>query len=111
MNIFAANFSSVIPFQPFSDEIGLPWPLHNSVLKYILAALFLLCLIQGTKLRSVIVSYMMSAEANLGPINTLIWLDQLNGVCLFFITSGLDVLFQLKQLNVTLVFNDKFVPA
>ena len=98
-NIFAANISGLISFQPFHDEIGLPWPLNgHPALKYSVAALFLLSLIQGTKLRQVIVRYMLSPGANLGPINVLIWLDQLNGVCLFYSTAGLNAMFQLKPL-------------
>ena len=88
-NIFAANFSCVIAFQPFSDEIGLPFPLYlNCAIKYSMVALFLFVLIQGTRLRTVIVRFMMSADTNVGPINILIGLDQLNGVYLFLTTSG-----------------------
>ena len=88
-NIFADNFSSVISFQPFPDETGLPFPLNSSLeLKCSIVAVYLFILIQGTRLRAVIVRYMMSAEANQGPINILIWIDQFNGVYLFLTTSG-----------------------
>ena len=99
-NFFAANFSSVISFQPFLDELGLPFPLScSAAIRYSIVAIYVLILVQGTRLRKVIVSYMMSAEANLGPINVLIWLDQLNGVNLFLTTSGYNVMFRLKLLT------------
>ena len=99
MIIFSANSSSVVSFQPFPDEIGLPFPLNcNPMLKYSLVALYLLTLIQGTRLRSVIVRYMLSTEANLGPINILISFDQLNGIYLFLTIAGVYLMFQLNLL-------------
>ena len=97
MNIFAANYSRVVSFPPFPDEIGLPFPLNcNAAVKYSLVALFTMTLIQGTRLRRVIVRFMMSPEANLGPINILIWLDQINGAWLFLTSAGTNLAFQLN---------------
>ena len=99
VNIFAGNFSSLVSFQPFHDEIGLPFPLNSgAAIKYSFVALYLLILIEGSRLRKVIFSYMMCPEVNQGPINVLIWLDQLNGINLFLTTSGDTVIFQLKLL-------------
>ena len=97
-NIFAGNFSEAIAFRPFPDETGLPFPLNsNPAWKYSFVVLFILILVQGTRLRGGILQYMMSAEANQGPINILIWLDQLNGINSFLTILGGNVMFQLKH--------------
>ena len=93
VNIFAANLSWAIAFQPFPDHLGLPFPLSLSTgQKYFLLALYAAALVLGTKLRKNILVYMSSAESNLGPINSLIWMDQLNGFNLFLSTAGIHVL-------------------
>jgi hypothetical protein len=51
-------------------------------LKVGLFLLYLATLVQGSRLRLVIISYINSPESNLGPINRLIWIDQINGVFL-----------------------------
>ena len=67
-------------FQPFPDEIGLPFPLNLSLIwRSVLIVSLLLALIQGTRLRMIIISYLNAPETNLGPINYLVWIDQVNG--------------------------------
>ena len=104
-NIFAANFSAIVSFHPFPDEIGLPFPINSHpAWKYTIVPVFVILLIQGSRLRKVIVSYMMSAEANLGPINVLIWLDQLNGLNLLFTIVGAIVMLQRGHLILPIFF-------
>ena len=92
VNIFAANLSCAIAFQPFPDNISLPFPLSLSTAqKYLLLALYFPTLVLGTRLRKTILAYMPSAEANLGPINSLIWIDHLNGINLFLSTAGIHL--------------------
>jgi hypothetical protein len=35
----------------------------------------------GLKLKSIIVSYLRAPDTKLNPINSLIWMDQLNSIC------------------------------
>jgi len=68
---------NVFSFVPLNDNIGLPFPLYVSYAwKTLLASSFLLTLFEGSRLRKITISYMLSREANLGPINLLIWVDQ-----------------------------------
>ena len=68
-------------FIPFDDVIGLPFPLNtHPALKYFLLVLTIVVLVQGTRLRLKIRTYLRSPESNLGPINILIATDQFAGL-------------------------------
>ena len=72
-----------VKFVPLSDDLGLPFPLYlNSFWNIVLVVLYLITLYKGTKLRVIIISYINSPESNLGPINYLIWVDQINSCIL-----------------------------
>jgi hypothetical protein len=71
----------IIVFHPLSDNDGLPFPLNLQLIwKILLVAILLVNLVQGSRLRGTIVAYIKSPESNLGPINYLIWVDQINGM-------------------------------
>ena len=75
--------NGLISFTPVPDIEGLSFPLYlHPVLKIILALSMVLVLVQGSKLRGSIISYLKSPESKLGSINRLIWIDQLNGMFL-----------------------------
>jgi hypothetical protein len=75
-----------IQFHPIPDDEGLPFPLSlNTYWKIVLVILYLLTLYKGTQLRVIIISYIHSPESNLGPINYLIWVDQINS-CILSLT-------------------------
>ena len=70
-----------INFTILNDQEGLPFPLYlNNHWKIVIVASLLIIIIQGTRLRKVIISYIKSPEAKLGPINYLILVDQINGI-------------------------------
>ena len=71
----------VATFSPFGQEEGLPFPLYLPLhWKIVLAIILVISLVVGFKLRFVILSYLSSPESNIGPINNLIWIDQLCGL-------------------------------
>ena len=81
----------VFVFTPLSESDGLPFPLYLSpIWKIILSISLLATLIQGTRLRAIIVSYIASPETKLGPINYLIWVDEMNGALL-----GVSIAFRI----------------
>ena len=68
-------------FHTFTDAEGLPFPLYLPFeWKLCLAVSLVICLLVGFRLRWVILSYLNSPESNMGPINYLIWVDQMNGL-------------------------------
>ena len=78
--------NDIINFTLLNDQDGLPFPLNLAIhWKLLVAASLLTILIQGARLRKVIISFINSPEARLGPINYLIWIDQLNGILLAFV--------------------------
>ena len=79
--LFDQNRSVI--FSPLPDDVGLPFPLYlNAYWRYLLAASLVIILIQGAKLRKIIISFICSPETKVGPINTLILMDQINGLVL-----------------------------
>ena len=75
-----STFESLRPFHPFIDSDGLPFPLYvNGYWKATISIVLLFTLIEGTRLRIVILSYLSSPETKLGSVNYLIWIDQING--------------------------------
>ena len=73
---------NVITFGPFKN-VTLPFPMNLSMeWRTIIAISLLINLIEGTRLRIIIFQFMKSPDSYLGPINYLIWMDQINGVAL-----------------------------
>jgi hypothetical protein len=102
------NCSHTINFSPLSDQDGLPFPLHlHLVWKFVLAISLLFTLIEGTRLRLIIIAYIKSPETKLGPINYLIWVDEINSIFL-----GMNVLFRiifiLSPEPVSILFGSQF---
>ena len=80
---FTEKNKLLINFHPISDDEGLPFPLNlDSFWNIVLVILYSLTLYKGTQLRVIIISYINSPESNLGPINYLIWVDQINSCIL-----------------------------
>ena len=83
---FSTNLSingGIVNFSQLSDSDGLPFPLYlHPVWRFVLAISLLIVLNQGTRLRAIIISYITSPETKIGPINYLIWVDELNGILL-----------------------------
>ena len=73
-----------------SFDDNLPFPLSEPwYLQVLILILMLTTFCQGLKFRSLIIRYLMSPECK-GPINALIWADQMNGIFL-----GLGILLKL----------------
>lgn len=69
-------------FKPLTGEV-LPFPMNLSMeWRIIIAITLLINLIEGAKLRIIIFQFINSPDSNLGPINFLIWVDQINGIAL-----------------------------
>ena len=78
---FFGQRNETISFSTFEYLEGLPFPLYLRFdSKLLISFSLILCLIFGFKLRLVILSFLRSPETNLGPINHLIWVDQINGL-------------------------------
>jgi hypothetical protein len=78
-----SSAENVVNFDLLDDPYGLPFPLNLPITwKLILSSSLLLILIQGTRMRFGIFRYINSPESALGPINYLIWIDEINGVFL-----------------------------
>ena len=88
--MFTSNVTNhhFINFTLLNDQEGQPFPLYlKAHWKILIVMSLLLIIIQGARLRKVIISYINSPEAGLGPINNLIWVDQIFGILqLFYIT-------------------------
>jgi len=68
-------------FVPLDDVTGLPFPLNsNLVLKLLMVSSYVFTLVAGTRIRFQIISFVKCPESNVGPINQLIWLDQIFGL-------------------------------
>jgi len=85
------DISKILNFTPLSESEGLPFPLYLHLLWRTLLVLSLLfTLIEGLKLRKVIVDFIISPESKLGPINYLILVDLINSLFL-----GVSIIFQI----------------
>jgi hypothetical protein len=68
-----------VNFYPFDDITGLPFPLNlHPILSLIYLIYLVFILVEGTRLRLKIIAFLNAPESNIGPINFLIWLDQVN---------------------------------
>jgi hypothetical protein len=80
---FYDNTSISTTFLPFDNAIGLPFPIYLPIgWKLFISVYLLLTLIFGIKYRLIICKYLAAPATNLGPINSLIFMDQLNGLLL-----------------------------
>ena len=61
----------------------LPFPLTmNLYLRFMMAIIFIFIFVAGMLMRKHFFGYLRYPETKLGAINLLIWMDQLNGLCL-----------------------------
>jgi hypothetical protein len=94
MNMFDGE-NSILHFNPFSEEQSLPFPLY---LKYpsilFISLTLLISLLIGLKFRAIIFFYLKAPETKIGPINFLIWIDQINGLLL-----GVTIMLRLIMIN------------
>jgi hypothetical protein len=95
----------------FASHPGLPIPLNLSYFWRILISISLLItLVIGGKYRRIILSYINSPETNIGPINYLIWVDQMNGFLLAIIIIA-RIVFLLSPVPLSSVFGFNFCNA
>ena len=81
-------------FIPYSGSEGLPFPLYLPFeAKLLITAFKLLTLFYGFKFKVIILRFMKSPEST-GPINALIWFDQLNRLFL-----GIAIVLKLIAIN------------
>jgi hypothetical protein len=86
--------AKLLTFTTFTGMEGLPFPLYLSYESKIVISVFLLItLFLGIKFKKVMVCFLLSPDSN-GPINALVWFDQLNGYCL-----GIVILFKIFAIN------------
>ena len=102
------NASNLLSFSPLSDQDGLPFPLYlHPAWKVVLAISILLTLIEGTRLRLIIIDYLKSPERKLGPINYLIWVDQINSF-FFGINAVFRIVFFLSPEPIGILLGSQF---
>ena len=93
-----------IQFVPLNDDEGLPFPLNlDSFWNIFFVLSYLITLYKGTKLRVTIISYLNSPESNLGPINYLIWVDQVNS-CILSVSILARILYMISPFPFSSVF-------
>lgn len=91
------NSLEVISFFPFREHESLPFPLyHSDSVKTFISIVLTITLALGLKFRITIISYLLAPDTKMGPINYLIWLDQINGLFL-----GLVILFRIITINIS----------
>ena len=107
-NTSNVQLEDIITFEPFDQTVGLPFPLYlDPIWKFLLATTLLITLVQGTRLRVIIMSYFKSPETKLGPINSLILMDQLNGFFLGYIVL-VRTIFILSPFPVSSLLGETF---
>ena len=78
--------NKTLVFTPFTEEDGLPFPLYLPFpMKLAISVSLLFSVLVGLKFRLIIFSYLRSPENALGPINYLIWVDEVNGLIYSFV--------------------------
>lgn len=83
-NNTCTNIGSVFKFDAFSDLDGLPFPLYYGYeWRLIIAAFMIITLVKGLHYRTIIFKHLWSNDYG-KPINTLIMMDQMNGLLLGF---------------------------
>jgi hypothetical protein len=93
---FLNNSSTVEKFNfiPVSEDPPFPFNLDYSWRLCISAAMSFI-LVSGIFLRKIIISYLLAPDTNTGPINLLIWVDQVNGLFLALNILGRIIAFVL----------------
>lgn len=81
------------------DEVReLPFPLNlSSTSKHLLSLVMILALLFGLKLRSQIFSYLRAPETKYGPMDHMIWIDQVNGLFLALVLLWRIVIVNLSM--------------
>lgn len=80
---FFETGSRLVDFVAFEPEIGLPFPLYLDTYSKIVLLLFgIMVLAFGSRLRILTLQYLHMSNRRNNPINQLIWMDQLSGMCL-----------------------------
>ena len=85
------SYSNILTFNPLDAEEGLPFPLYlDESWKWLITISLIFTIMEGTRLRIVVIKYLNSPEAKLGPINYLITIDQVLILTLYlmFIVSS-----------------------
>ena len=101
------NSSISILFKPFGEHENEPFPLYLSFwAQLVLTLLLSLSLWFGLTLRSIIINYLRSPDTN-GPVNYLIWIDQLNGI-LLAIVIVVKILAINSPVPLSLIFGERF---
>jgi hypothetical protein len=95
---FLDESNATLNFYPLEDHESLPFPLnHHPGWKIGITVMQLTTFIFGLKLRATIFAYLLCPESKLGPINVLIWVDQVNGI---FLAMGIA----LRMMAINLPF-------
>ena len=99
--------NETIFFKSFEFKDGLPFPLYLSLeLKLSLAVILFIALIFGIRLRGFIFKYLRSPDTK-GPVNYLIWVDQVNGF-LLGVVIVLKIVLTVSPIPLSLIFNETF---
>ena len=97
-----SNYFEILEFQPFDNALSLPFPLYKSYPIRMTISLFLFCtLVYGLQLRTVIFAYLLAPETRMGPINSLIWMDQFTGSI-----GGLSIMLRIILILLPVPIND-----
>ena len=95
-------------FYPLEDHQSVPFPLnHHPGWKIGITVMQILTFIFGLKLRVIIFSYLLCPESKLGPINVLIWMDQINGIFLA-IGTALRMMVVNSPVPLSNIFGNEF---
>ena len=106
-NFFESENVTLV-FNSFEDDLNLPFPLNlNKGWTIVITLQQILTLVFGIKLRSIIILYLLSPDTKLGPINSLIWMDQINGIFLAF-AIALRMMAINSPIPLSQVFGDSF---
>jgi len=82
-NVSDRQCQLILNMSLYEAKDGLPFPLNQSqTFRIILAISYMITLVYGLRLRSTIISYLLSPESKVGAINHLIMLDQINSLLL-----------------------------
>ena len=76
-----------LSFTPVSESPPFPFNLDYSW-RLVISMIMVLILLSGIFLRVIIIGYLVAPSTKIGPINLLIWVDQLNGIFLAFNIVG-----------------------
>lgn len=99
--------NKTIFFKSFKFKDGLPFPLYLSwELRTVLAVILFIALTIGIRLRTIIFNYLRSPDSK-GPVNYLIWVDQVNGFLLGLVII-IKIVLILSPVPLSSIFNETF---